>query len=214
MIYDLKYVNREEFLNEQHKRFNILELNMPIRPASGAKKISSKKTDSPPPTKKGKKNIPPQEELIDPVQEQIDSLINERDETRSKLNIICSKIMENINIDNYRNDIDLTKQQPSDVSLDNLLSMLDEICNYRSAFLNLYQETDDNENIPVQKRITQLGVEEPDLFRKPLTPNQRLTFVARERDLWKENAQLLQIMYATVGKKNIPKSIIVYFIFS
>ena len=29
---------------------------------------------------------------------------------------------------------------------------------------------------------------------------QRLTFVTRERDLWKENAQLLQIMYASIGK--------------
>ena len=44
--------------------------------------------------------------------------------------------------------------------------MIDEICEYRTAFLNLYQETDDNENIPVRKKITQLSAEDPCLFRK------------------------------------------------
>jgi hypothetical protein len=179
-----------------YNRFlSILDTNMPARPSSGGKKTGGKK---------GKNNVP-KEDVIDPLQEQIDGLINERDEIRSKLNIVCSRIMENVNIDNYPNDIDLTKQQPSDMSLDNLLSMIDEICCYRTAFLNLFQETDDNQNIPVQKKITQLYIEEPNLFRKRLTPEQRLTFVARERDLWQENAQLLQIMYATVGKRGNKK---------
>ncbi len=102
-------------------------------------------------------------------------------------------------MDDYQNEIDLTKQQPSDVSIDHLLSMIDQICYYRAAFLNLFQEIDDNKKIPIQKKITQLSIDEPDMFRKRLTPDQRLTFVIRERDLWKENAQLLQIMYATIG---------------
>jgi len=177
---------------------------MPIRPMTAGKKSGSKKVETPP-RKKVKKNILKEEEeeenIIDPQKEQIEELIREREEIRSKLNIICSKIVENINIDNYQNDIDLSKQQPCDISLDNLLIMMDEICHYRTAFLNLYQENDDNENIPVQKKITQLSVEDPTLFRKRLTSDQRLTFVARERDLWKENAELLQIMYATIGKK-------------
>jgi hypothetical protein len=188
---------------------------MPIRPTTAGKKTGGKKPESPP-SKKMKKIVSKEEEveenLIDPHQEQIDRLIQEREEIRSKLNIICSKIIENINIDNYRNDVDLTKQQPSDVSLDNLLTMIDEICHYRTAFLNLYQETDDNENMPVQRKITQLSIEDPNLFRKRLTSDQRLTFVVRERDLWKENAELLQIMYATIGKKkttNFTKSIII-----
>jgi hypothetical protein len=171
---------------------------MPVRPISAGKKPAS------PPSKKAKKNIPKEEDeeiIIDPHQEQIDGLIRERDEMRSKLNTICSKIMENINIDNYSDEIDLTKQEPCDVPLDYLLTMIDEICHYRSAFLNLYQETDDNENIPVRKKITQLSVEDPRLFRKRLTSDQRLSFVVRERDLWKENAESLQIMYATIGKK-------------
>lgn len=168
------------------------------------KKPAGKKVDSPP-TKKSKKIIPKEEiemNIIDPHQEQIDELIREREEIRLKLNIICSKIVENVNIDNYSNEIiHLTKQQPSDISLDNVLNMIDEICHYRTAFLNLYQETDDNENIPVQKKITQLSIEDSNLFRKRLTSDQRLTFVVRERDLWKENAELLQIMYATIGTK-------------
>ena len=85
--------------------------------------------------------------FIDPHQEQIDGLIHEREEIRSKLNIICSKIMENINIDDYQNEIDLTKQQPSDIPIDYLLTMIDQICYYRVAFLNLFQEVDDNEKI-------------------------------------------------------------------
>jgi hypothetical protein len=170
---------------------------------TAGKKTAGKKPESPT-NKKSKKIVPREEEeenTIDPHKQEIDGLIREREEMRSKLNTICSKIIENVNIDNYDNDIDLTKQQPSDISLDNLLTMIDEICHYRTAFLNLYQETDDNENIPVQKKITQLSVETPNLFRKRLTSDQRLTFVVRERDLWKENAQLLQIMYATIGKK-------------
>jgi hypothetical protein len=188
---------------------------MPIRPMAAGKKSGSKKIETPP-SKKVKKIISKEEQeeeenILDPQKEQIDRLIREREEIRSKLNIICSKIVENINIDNYQNDIDLSKQQPSDISLDNLLTMMDEICHYRTAFLNLYQETDDNQNIPVQKKITQLSVEDPTLFRKRLTSDQRLTFVVRERDLWKENAELLQIMYATIGKKkcmDLTKSII------
>jgi hypothetical protein len=181
---------------------------MPIRPSSAGKKGGGKKS------KKDKKNIP-DDDYIDPHQEQIDGLIREREEMRLKLNSICSKIIENINLDYYQDDIDLTNQQPSDVSLDNLLSMVDQICHYRLAFLNLFQETDDKEKISVQKKITQLSLDEPNLFRKRLTSDQRLTFVARERDLWKENAELLQIMYATIGKNN--KTILnqhFYFLFS
>ncbi len=169
---------------------------MPTQPSSAGKKGG--KNDSSSSGKKGKKKsskIP----LNDPHQEEIDGLIREREEIRSKLNFLCSKIMENINMDDYQNEIDLTKQQPSDVSIDHLLSMIDQICYYRAAFLNLFQEIDDNKKIPIQKKITQLSIDEPDMFRKRLTPDQRLTFVIRERDLWKENAQLLQIMYATIG---------------
>ncbi|CAF0849772.1 unnamed protein product [Rotaria sordida] len=167
---------------------------MPVRPVSAGKK-GGKKSSSPT-GKKGKKKS--KSGLNDPHQEEIEGLIREREEIRSKLNLICSRIMENINMDDYQIEIDLTKQQPSDISVDHLLSMIDEICYYRIAFLNLFQEADDNEKIPVQKKITQLSIDEPDMFRKRLTPDQRLTFVTRERDVWKENAQLLQIMYATI----------------
>jgi len=166
---------------------------MPTQPSSATGKKGGKKDD-----KKGKKKSS-KTPLTDPFQEQIDELIREREEIRSKLNLVCSKILENINMNDYQNDIDLTKQQPSDVSIDHLLSMVDQICYYRIAFLNLFQEMDDNEKIPVQKKLTQLSIDEPDMFRKRLTADQRLSFVIRERDIWKENAQLLQIMYGTIG---------------
>jgi len=169
---------------------------MPTRPSSAGKKGGKK--DSSSSGKKGKKNSS-KTTLNDPHQEEIDGLIREREEIRSKLNLLCSKIIENINMDDYQNEIDLTKQQPSDVSIDHLLSMIDQLCYYRAAFLNLFQEVDDNEKLPLQRKITQLSIDEPDMFRKRLTADQRLTFVTRERDLWKENAQLLQIMYATIG---------------
>ena len=170
---------------------------MPARPVSAGKK-GGKKADSSSDKKSKKKS---KTGSNDPHQEEIDALICEREEIRSKLNLICSKIMENINMDDYQNEIDLTKQQPSDISTNLLLSMIDQICYYRIAFLNLFQEADDIEKISVHKKITQLSLDEPDMFRKRLTPDQRLTFVTRERDIWKENAQLLQIMYATVGTK-------------
>jgi hypothetical protein len=170
---------------------------MPTRPISSGKKGGKKGSSSS--DKKGKKKSA-KPGLNDPHQEQLDGLIREREEIRSKLNVICSKIMENINMDDYQNEIDLTKQQPSDVSIDHLTSMIDQICYYRIAFLNLFQEVDDNENIPIQRKITQLAIDEPEIFRKRLNADQRLTFVIRERDLWKENAQLLQIMYATIGR--------------
>lgn len=160
---------------------------MSTRPSKSSKK-----------SKKSKKNVPA-EDVVDPHQEQIDQLIREREEIRSKLNLICSKIVANIDPDDYSNEVDLTKQQPSEIPNEHLLSMLDKICHYRVAFLNLYQETDDDEKLPVQRRITQLAIEQPSLFRKRLTSDQRLTFVSRERDMWKENAQTIQIMYATIG---------------
>ena len=132
---------------------------------------------------------------IDAHQEEIDGLIRERDEIRSKLNSVCLKIMENANSDSSKQQ---QQQQPSDVPLEHLLAMIDEIGHYRTAFLSLSEETEDRRNIPLERKITQLSLDEPDLFRKPLTLDQRLTFVARERDLWKENSQLLQIMYASV----------------
>ena len=168
---------------------------MPTRPVSAGKKGGKK--DSSAAGKKGKKKSS-KAGLSDPHQEQIDGLVREREEIRSKLNLICSKIIENVNMDDYQ-EIDLTKQQPSDISMDHLLSMIDQICYYRVAFLNVFQEADDEQKISVHKKITQLSIDEPDMFRKRLTPDQRLTFVTRERDLWKENAQLLQIMYATIG---------------
>ena len=169
---------------------------MPARPTSAGKKAGSKGGSAA--GKKGKKKSG-KTPLVDPHQEQIDGLIREREEIRAKLNLVCAKIMENINMDDYQNEIDLTKQQPSDASIELLLSMIDQICYYRVAFLNLFQEVDDNEKIPIQRKITQLAVDEPDMFRKRLTADQRLTFVTRERDLWKENAQLLQIMYGSIG---------------
>jgi len=170
---------------------------MPTRPSSGVKKGGKKGGSAA--GKKGKKKSA-KTTVNDPHQEQIDGLIREREEIRSKLNLLCSKIMENINMDDYQNDIDLTKQQPSDVAINHLLTMIDQICYYRVAFLNLFQEVDDKEKIPIQQKITQLSIDEPDIFRKRLTADQRLTFVTRERDLWKENAQLLQVMYGTIGR--------------
>lgn len=169
---------------------------MPTRPLSGKK---GGKKDSGSAGKKGKKKSS-KTPAIDPHQEQIDGLIREREEIRSKLNLLCSKIIENVNMDDYQNEIDLRKQQPSDISIDHLTSMIDQICYYRVSFLNLFQEVDDNEKVPIQQKITQLSIDEPDMFRKRLSADQRLTFVTRERDLWKENAQLLQIMYASIGK--------------
>ncbi|CAF2187860.1 unnamed protein product [Rotaria magnacalcarata] len=170
---------------------------MSARSLSSTKKANSTKVDSSSTKKKGKKKNP-QEDIVDLHQQQIDELVREREEIRSKLNTICSKIIENTNIDDYQSEIDLTKQQPSDVPLDNILSMIDTLCHYRSAFLNIFQESEEQEHRPIQKRITQLAIEEPNLLRKRLTLDQRLTFVARERDLWKENAQSIQIMYATI----------------
>ncbi|UJR37062.1 hypothetical protein I4U23_029767 [Adineta vaga] len=166
---------------------------MPARPTSG--KAGGKKDSAG--GKKGK-NKGAKVGVVDPHQEQIDGLIREREEIRSKLNLVCTKIMENVNLDDYKNDIDISKQQPSDIPIDIIYSMIDQICYYRVAFLNLFQETDDSEKISVQKKITQLSLDDPDLFRKQLTAYQRLTFVARERDVWKENAYLLQDMYKTI----------------
>ena len=162
---------------------------MPTRPASASKKGG----------KKGKKKSA-KSAAVDPHQEQIDALVREREEIRSKLNLVCSKIMENINMDDYQTDIDLSKQQPSDVSIDHLLSMVDQICYYRWAFLSLFQEADDNEKISVHRKITQLAVDEPEMSFIHLSRDQPPTIVTRERDIWKENAQLLQIMYATIGE--------------
>ena len=171
---------------------------MPVRPVSAGKKGGKK--DDASAGKKGKKKSA-KGGVNDPQQERIDELIREREEIRSKLNLVCSKIIENINMDDYQNEIDLTKQQPSDIAVDTLLSMIDQICYYRIAFLNLYQEVDDDKTISVHKKITQLSIDEPELFRKRLTADQRLTFVTRERDTWKENAQLLQTMYGSIGMK-------------
>lgn len=148
---------------------------------------------------KGKKGKGAKTPVADPHQEKIDALVREREEIRSKLNLVCTKIMENVNLDDYRNDIDMSKQQPSDLPIDIIYSMIDQICYYRVAFLNLFQEADDSVKVPVEKKITQLSIDDPDLFRKQLTAYQRLTFVARERDVWKENAYLLQGMYKTIG---------------
>ena len=82
------------------------------------KKSTGRKVDSPSNKKAKKTNISKEEmdetTMIDPHKEEIDGLIREREEIRSKLNIICSKIIDNVNIENYSNDVDLTKQQPSD----------------------------------------------------------------------------------------------------
>lgn len=167
---------------------------MPIRPTSAGKKGKSAAG------KKGKTKKGAKEETIDPRQEQIDGLIREREEIRSKLNSVCAKIIEHIDVNDHQTNADWSKQQPADLSLESLYEMIDEICYYRLAFLNLFQEIDDSEKIPVQKKITQLCKDEPEMFRRPLVSSQRLSFVIRERDLWKENAHLLQIMYATIGE--------------
>lgn len=122
---------------------------------SASKKSASKKIDSPP-TKKAKKLPVKEDEVIenpiDPHKEEIENLTREREEIRSKLNTVCSKILENINPDNYRDEIDFNKQEPSDIAIEHLLNMIDEISHYRTAFLNLFQERDDSEKISVEKR--------------------------------------------------------------
>jgi hypothetical protein len=170
---------------------------MPARSVSVEKKDGRKSGSAV--DKKGKKKSA-KTISNDPHQEQLDALIHEREEIRSKLNLICTKIMENVNMDDYEHDIDLSKQQPSDIPVKYIYSMIDNICYYRIASLSHFQDVEDCDKFAVQKRITQLALDEPNMFRKRLSSDQRLTFVVRERDLWKENAQLLQRMYSTIGK--------------
>ena len=169
---------------------------MPARLSSARKKTGSGKKGKSKSAKVGP---------VDPHHEQIAGLIREREEIRSKLNTVCSKLIEQIHLDDYQKEIDLTKQQPSEIPLRHLLSMIDKICSYRVAFLHLFQEADDNENIPVQQRITQLSIDEPDMFRKRLSADQRLTFVTRERNTWRDNARILQSMYTNLGRNAFGK---------
>ena len=155
-------------------------------PASAATKGKAKKSV------KKRATLPP--ETIDPRQEQIDALIREREEIRSKLNFVSAKILAN------SRDEQWNKCPPSEIPLENLLTMIDEICYYRCAFLQLFQEAVDEKKRPVKTKITQLARDDPELVRKRLSAEQRLTFVTRERDLWKENALTLQLMYASIGK--------------
>lgn len=170
---------------------------MPPRPTSAGKKDSKK-------GKKGKKKSTKSAE-VDPHQEELDRLIREREDLRSKFNVVCSRIIENVNMEDYQADVDLSKQQPSDIPINLLLSMIEQICYYRVAFLSLFQEADDQRTISVHRKVTQLAIDEPEMFRRRLTPEQRLTFVTKERDIWKENAQILQTMYAAIGKLSFCK---------
>ncbi|CAF1301089.1 unnamed protein product [Didymodactylos carnosus] len=133
----------------------------------------------------------------------IEALIHERDEIRTKLDILCTRIIENVNTEDFSDYKDKTKNTyPSDCPIQTLLAMIDQICQFRVAFLNLFSEVDDEIRIPITEKITQLAIEKPALFRKKLKPEQRLAFVMTERDTWKENAHILQIMYATIGALN------------
>lgn len=175
-------------------KFNLFNSNsiMPARTASPKQikgKNKSKKKDQ-------------LSEQIDPRQEEINQLIRERDEIRSKFNTVCSKLIENVIVEDYPKKTDEFNNQPCDLPLENLLNMIDDISYYRTALLEIYQENQDAQKISVDKKISQLARDQPDLFRKLLTMQQRLSFVIRERDLWKENAQNIQIMYATIGKSS------------
>ncbi|CAF1107544.1 unnamed protein product [Didymodactylos carnosus] len=167
----------------------------------------SKRSSSTKGTKKDGKKEKKGSKSLDVNDAKIEALIHEREAMRTKLNILCTKIIENVNVDDFSEYKDMTEtKMPSDCSIQTLLAMIDQICQFRIAFLTLYSEIDNGIRVPITEKITQLAIEKPELFRKKLNPEQRLTFVMKERDKWKENAQILQIMYATIGvlqNKNI-----------
>lgn len=134
---------------------------------------------------------------IEELELSISSLRAENDELKSKLKLICKKIVDNTNMANYSFLDASSLEQPETIDLKDIMHMLQTII----LLANELPEANlENHVEKLEMRITELSNENSSYFKHKLKLQERLEFIMQERDVWKRNADTLKKMYAKLGK--------------
>ena len=133
---------------------------------------------------------------VDELTQTIETLNKENEMLRTKLKVICKKLVDNSDMSNYAFIEPGT--EPDAIEVKDILHMI------QTLVLLATQLPGDNMESHVVKlelRITELSNENSSYFKNKLKLQERLEFIMQERDVWKRNADTLKKMYAKLGKR-------------
>ena len=136
---------------------------------------------------------------IDELTNSLQQLKEENDKLKENFQLICKKIVDNIDMTEYA-FID-PETEPDKIDIKDLVHMLQKM-----ALMAATISTTDNIEThceALEFRITELTNEKSSFFKNKLKLQERLEFIMQERDVWKRNAETLKRMYAKLGKNKI-----------
>ena len=133
---------------------------------------------------------------IDELNGTIDTLKSENELIRSKLKMLCKKVVDSVDLTQYE-FIEPTTE-PDEIDIKDLMHMVQ-----RLALLAMQVNSTDNIESHMEileQRISELSNENSTFFKNKLKLQERLEFIMQERDVWRRNAETLKKMYAKLGK--------------
>lgn len=151
---------------------------------------------------------------VDELSEEVERLREENDEIKTKFQLICKKIVDNIDLSDYA-FID-PSTEPYMLDIRDLFHMIQKL----SLLANSVNTSDKIESHMerLESRITELANENSTFVKNKLTLHERLEFIMQERyfktklriflniliytlrDVWRRNAETLKAMYSKLGK--------------
>ena len=133
---------------------------------------------------------------IDELTLSLEQAREENNKLKENFQLICKKIVDNIDISEYAYIEPNT--EPDRIDIKDLLHMVQKM-----ALMAATISTTDNIEShceALEFRITELTNENSSFFKNKLKLQERLEFIMQERDVWKRNAETLKRMYAKLGK--------------
>jgi chromosome segregation ATPase len=134
---------------------------------------------------------------IDELTASIQQLKEENDKLKENFQLLCKKIVDNIDISEYA--FIEPDTEPDRIDIKDLLHMVQKMALMAATI----SSTDNIESHceALEVRITELTNENSSFFKNKLKLQERLEFIMQERDVWKRNAETLKRMYAKLGNK-------------
>jgi chromosome segregation ATPase len=132
---------------------------------------------------------------VDELTEEVERLRTENDEIKTKFQMICKKIVDNIDLSEYA-FID-PNIEPYMIDIRDLFHMIQKL-SLLAATTNSSDKIESHME-RLETRITELANENSDYIKNKLKLHERLEFIMQERDVWKRNAETLKAMYSKLG---------------
>jgi hypothetical protein len=130
--------------------------------------------------------------------QKLEALQSENDGLKAKLKIICQKIVDNVDLANYR-FIEKTTEADK-IETKDILHMIQTLGLLATKMDESSKDGIENHLESLEIRITELVSEQGNIFKTKLKLQERLEFIMQERDVWKRNAETIKKLYEKLCK--------------